>query len=89
MVYILRMPLRVTIGTSLMIIMISSLGTFGAKYGVGHIHLMITLLVTSGSVLGALLGGYVSRKTHIEHLRLILISLLSLIFISVAYKTFF
>ncbi len=89
MVYILRIPLRVTIGTSLMIIMISSLGTFGAKYGVGHIHLMITLLVTSGSVLGALLGGYVSRKTHIEHLRLILISLLSLIFISVAYKTFF
>jgi hypothetical protein len=89
MIYILRIPLRVTIGTSLMIIFISSLGTFGAKYGVGHIHLTITLLVISGSVVGALLGGYVSRKIRIKHLHLILISLLCLIFISVAYKTLF
>jgi uncharacterized membrane protein YfcA len=89
MTYVLRIPLRVTIGTSLMIILITSLGTFVAKYGVGHIHLTITLLVISGSVVGALLGGYVSRKTHIKYLRLILIFLLCLIFISVAYKTFF
>jgi hypothetical protein len=89
MIYILKMPLRITIGTSLLIIFVSSLGTIVAKYGVGHIHLTITLLVVSGSVVGALLGSYVSRKTHIKHLRFILISLLCLIFFSVAYKTFF
>jgi len=89
MIYVLRIPLRVTIGTSLMIILISSLGTFGAKYGVGHIDMTITFLVVSGSIVGALLGAYVSRKTHIKFLRLILISLLSLIFIAIGYKIFF
>jgi uncharacterized membrane protein YfcA len=72
-----------------MIILISSLGTFGAKYGVGHIDVTITFFVVSGSIVGALLGAYVSRKTHIKFLRLILISLLSLIFIAIGYKIFF
>jgi uncharacterized membrane protein YfcA len=89
MIYILRIPLRVTIGTSLMIILISSMGTFGAKYGVGHIDVAITFLVISGSVVGALLGAYVSRKTHTEFLRWILLSLLCLIFVYVGYKTLF
>jgi len=89
MIYILRIPLRETIGTSLMIILISSLGTFGAKYGVGHIDMIITSLVVSGSVLGALTGAYVSRKIHVKFLRLILISLLSLIFITMGYRTLF
>ena len=88
MIYILRIPLRVTIGTSLMIILISSLGTFGAKYGVGHINVTITFLVVSGSMVGALFGAYVSRKTHAKFLRWILLSLLCLIFIYVGYKTF-
>lgn len=89
MIYTLRISLRVTIGTSLMVILISSLGTFGAKYGVGHIDVIITLLVIPGSVVGALLGAYVSRKIHIKFLRWILVSLLCLIFITVGYKTFF
>lgn len=89
MIYILRIPLRVTIGTSLMIILISSLGTFGAKYGVGHVDVIISLLVISGSVVGALLGAYVSQKIHIKFLRWILVCLLCLIFITVGYKTFF
>jgi len=89
MIYILRIPLRVTIGTSLLIILISSLGTFGAKYGVGHIDVTITFRVVSGSIGGALLGAYISRKIHVKFLRLILLSLLGLIFISMGYGTFF
>ena len=89
MIYLLKIPLRETIGTSLLIILISSVGTFGPKYGVGHIDITITLLVVSGSVGGALLGAYISRKVHVKYLRFILISLLSLIFISMGYNVFF
>ncbi|MEW6376299.1 MAG: sulfite exporter TauE/SafE family protein [Thermodesulfobacteriota bacterium] len=87
MIYFLKIPLRVAIGTSLLIILISSIGTIGAKFGVGHINLFITLLVISGSVIGALIGAHVSRKTNVVFLRLILLSLLITILITVGYKT--
>jgi uncharacterized membrane protein YfcA len=89
MTHLLKIPLRVAIGTSLLIIMISSMGTLAAKFGVGHVNLFITLLVISGSVVGALVGAYVSRKTRVKSLHLILLSLLSLIFVTVGYKTLF
>jgi len=88
-IYLLKIPLRVTIGTSLLMILISSMGTLGAKFRVGHINLTITLLVVSGSVIGALLGARISRRIHVNSLRLALVSLLSLIFVTVGYKTFF
>jgi len=89
MTYFLKIPLRVAIGTSLLIILISSLGTLGAKFKIGHVDLLITLLVISGSVIGAFLGAFVSRRTHVKSLRLVLLSILVLIFITVGYKTLF
>jgi len=89
MMIFLNIPLRITIGTSLLIILISSMATLGAKFKVGHIDLTITFLVISGSVVGALLGAYVSRKTNIKFLRSTLIILLCLIFLTVGYKIFF
>jgi hypothetical protein len=89
MTHLLKIPLRVAIGTSLLIILISSMGTIAAKIKVGHVDPFLTLLVISGSVIGALVGAYVSRKTRVKSLRLILLSLLSLIFITVGYKTLF
>ncbi|MBM4348770.1 MAG: sulfite exporter TauE/SafE family protein [Deltaproteobacteria bacterium] len=88
-IHLLEIPLRVTIGTSLLFILISSIGTIGAKFKVGQIHLPITLFVISGSVVGALLGAHISRKIQIKYLRVILISVLGLIFITVGFKTFF
>ncbi len=58
MMYFLRIPLRITIGTSLCVILISSIAAMGAKFKVGHIHILITLLVISGSVAGAWFGSY-------------------------------
>jgi uncharacterized protein len=89
MIYLLKIPLRETIGTSLLIILISSVGTLGAKYGVGHIDVNITLLVVSGSIGGALLGASISRRVHVKYLRLVLVSLLSLIFISMGVNILF
>jgi uncharacterized membrane protein YfcA len=88
MTYCLKIPLKVAIGTSLLIILITSLGTLWAKLGVGHIDLWITLLALIGSIPGALIGSYFSRKTPVQILRLALIVLLIVIFIMVAYETF-
>ncbi|KPK89417.1 MAG: hypothetical protein AMJ94_12190 [Deltaproteobacteria bacterium SM23_61] len=88
MIYILKMPLRVAIGTSLFFIFITSLGTIWAKFGVGHIHVSLTLLVLSGSITGALIGPYVSRRTPVRFLRFALVALLILILIVFGYKTF-
>lgn len=87
-IYLLKIPLRVAIGTSLLIIFISSIGTIPAKFKVGHINLTITVLVVSGSINGAILGAYISRKLPIRFLRMALISILSLIFMLVGYKAF-
>ncbi len=89
MTYCLKIPLRVAIGTSLLVILITSLGTFWAKLGVGHIDLSITLLALIGSIPGALIGSHFSRKTPVRLLRLALLSLLILIFFMVAYETLF
>jgi len=89
MTYCLKIPLKVAIGTSLLVILITSLGTLWAKLGVGHIDLSITLLALIGSIPGALIGSYFSRKAPVRILRLALLSLLIVIFFMVAYETFF
>jgi len=89
MTYCLKIPLRVAIGTSLLFIFITSLGTIWAKFGVGHIHVTITLLVLSGSITGALIGPSVSRRMSVRFLRFTLLTLLVLIFIVFGFKTFF
>jgi uncharacterized protein len=89
MTYCLKIPLKVAIGTSLLIILVTSLGTFGAKLGVGHIDLSITLLALIGSIPGALIGSFFSRKTSVRILRLALLSLLIAIFFMVAYEILF
>jgi uncharacterized membrane protein YfcA len=89
MTYVLKIPLRVAIGTFLLIILITSLGTLGAKFGVGHVSLFIAALVLSGSVIGALLGARVSLRSPVKVLRLVLLSMLVLILITVGYKTIF
>lgn len=88
MTYFLNIPLRLAIGTSLLIILITSSGAIGAKFQVGQIDLWITLLVVSGSIAGALLGAYVNRRIMPTNLQKILLFVLILIFFSVGYKTF-
>jgi len=89
MIYVLKIPLRVTIGPSLLIILITSLGTIWVKFRVGHINISITFLVLLGSVPGALFGAYLSRRTQVMLLRMVLLIVLVVIFLTVGYKTVF
>ena len=87
--YFLHVPLRIAIGTSLLIILISSVGTLIAKYQIGHIHLPITALVISGSVIGALLGAFVSRRAPVRFLWMALLTALAAVLITTGYRIFF
>jgi uncharacterized protein len=89
MIYLLRIPLRITIGTSLWVIFISSMVTMIAKFKVGQIDLAATLLVVSGSIVGTLLGSHTSRRIATGLLKKILICVLGLILLMVGYQTFF
>jgi len=89
MTCLLKIPLRIAIGTSLLVIQITALGTILAKYSVGHIDLIITSLVLMGAVIGAILGAIVSLGSPVKLLRVILLSFLIMIFFYVGYKTFY
>jgi len=89
MFYLLKIPLRITIGTSLLFIFISSLGTIWVKFGVGHIDVTVTSLVLIGSVVGTLAGAHASRRVPVRFLRSALLMILIVIFIAVGYKAIF
>ncbi|MDD2584758.1 MAG: sulfite exporter TauE/SafE family protein [Bacteroidales bacterium] len=54
--FALRMPLRLVIGTSLMVIFGNTLSALGAHFVVGQIDLTLVYLLTIGTVVGALVG---------------------------------
>ena len=89
MIYCLDIPLRVAIGTSLLVILISSVGTLAVKYGIGQVNLLITLLVILGSVIGALFGAHVSRRVPVRFLHIALMMILVSLFLIAGYKVIF
>ena len=89
MIYCLDIPLRVAIGTSLLVILISSGGTLAMKLGIGQVNLLITLLVIVGSVIGAVFGAHVSRRMPVRFLHVALMIILVSIFLIAGVKVMF
>ena len=52
----IRMPLKLVLGTSLLVVFFNTFSALGAHFLVGKIDLTIVALLCSGSVIGALLG---------------------------------
>lgn len=52
----IRMPLKLVVGTSLMVVFVNTCSALGAHFLVGQIDMTIVYFLTSGSVVGALLG---------------------------------
>jgi uncharacterized membrane protein YfcA len=73
MVYLLRVPMRVAVGTSLFQILFTCTGATLVQAGANHtVDLELALLVAAGSTLGAQLGARVSRLLRAEHLKVLL-----------------
>ncbi len=54
--FTLRMPIKIVVGTSLMVSAVNTLSALGAHFLVGQIDLTLVYCLTSGAVIGALIG---------------------------------
>jgi len=76
MVYLLRMPPHVAVGTDLFQIVFTSAGITYMQATTNYtVDLVLALLLAAGSTIGAQLGAYVSRYLRGEHLLIILATL--------------
>src|SRR5699024_5020038 len=72
MLVILKIPMRVTIATSLAITFISSIGSVIGKLATGQILLYPAIIVVIASLLGGPIGAIVSKKVDTKVLQIIL-----------------
>lgn len=62
----LHLPLKLVIGTSLMVVLSNTIFAIGAHFLVGKIDLTLVYFLTAGSVIGALIGPKILSKMKIE-----------------------
>jgi hypothetical protein len=85
LVGVLRVPMRLSIGTSLAMVGISAVTGFLGKALTGQIPLWPALTVVLGSLTGAPLGGRVSRRVPVPVLRGVLAGIITLVMLRVWY----
>jgi uncharacterized membrane protein YfcA len=70
LVTIVRLPLRVTIGTSLAIALAAAVAGVAGKAATGQVPYVSAIVVAAGALPGGHLGAYVSRRLSVRQLRL-------------------
>lgn len=54
--FAMRMPLKIVVGTSLMVSTVNTFSAMGAHFLVGNIDLTLVFFLTTGTIIGALIG---------------------------------
>lgn len=72
LLYVLRIPTRVALGSSLGIVLLAALTGSAGKVIAGQVDYSIALFCITGALAGAQAGGYLSRRTRKGILRLVL-----------------
>ncbi|GLV14937.1 UPF0721 transmembrane protein [Alicyclobacillus hesperidum] len=85
MLVILRIPMRVTIASSLAITLISSIGTTIGKLSTGDVLLGPALIMIWASIVGAPIGARLSKKIDTKWLR----SILAVLILATSIKIWF
>jgi uncharacterized membrane protein YfcA len=86
MVYVLRMPMHVAVGTDLFQILFTSSGVTLMQAYVNHtVDLVLALVLALGSTVGAQFGARVARRLRGEQLRIILSVIVLLVCIKMIY----
>lgn len=62
----LRTPLRLVVGTSLMVVLVNTISGLGGHFLLGEIDMTLVFLLTSGSVIGAALGPHLLLKVNLQ-----------------------
>jgi uncharacterized membrane protein YfcA len=79
LLYIVRIPLRLTIGTSLWIVVASSIAGLVGKAVTGQVDWSLALALLAGALPAGLLGAAVSRRTHPARLATVLGVMIALV----------
>ena len=72
MLYGLRIPVRVTVGTSLAVVAASAVAGLAGKVITGQVDWVLAMSLVAGALPGARLGAYVSQRTHPDRLVMVL-----------------
>ncbi len=87
MVYMLRMPMHVVVGTSLFQVLCTCINvTFMQSYYNHTVDLMLAVLLLLGSTTGAQVGARVSNRLKAEQLKVILASIVLLVMVKMAFE---
>ncbi|MFQ5808618.1 MAG: sulfite exporter TauE/SafE family protein [Armatimonadota bacterium] len=78
MLYVLRLPTRVVIGSNLGVVFFASLAGFIGKAATGQVLPLLAVALVVGAIPGSQLGSYVSKRTKPEKLRFALAVLIAL-----------
>jgi uncharacterized membrane protein YfcA len=85
MVYLLRMPMHVVVGTSLFQVLFTCINvTFMQSYYNHTVDLLMALLLLAGSTTGAQVGARISRRLKADQLKIILASIVLLVMVKMA-----
>lgn len=85
MVYMLRMPMHVVVGTSLFQVLFTCINvTFMQSYYNNTVDLMLALFLLVGSTTGAQLGARVSNRLKADQLKIILATIVLVVMIKMA-----
>ncbi|HUF27721.1 MAG TPA: sulfite exporter TauE/SafE family protein [Gemmatimonadaceae bacterium] len=79
MLYVLRVPLRLAVGTSLAIVTVSAISGSLGKVMTGQVDWLMALALVTGALPGARFGAVVSRHLPVTALRYILAGLLMVV----------
>jgi uncharacterized membrane protein YfcA len=83
MVGVMRIPMRLSIGTSLAMVGMSAIAGFLGKAVTGQVPLWPAATVVLGSLSGAPLGGRVSRRVPVTVLRAVLVGIIVVVMLRV------
>ena len=88
MLYILRIPTRVALGSSVAIAFFSALAGFIGKWGTEQVPFLMAVVLASGAVVGAQVGGKLTKRVQTTTLRGILAVLIAGTALRMSYSLF-
>jgi Predicted permeases len=78
MLYVLKIPTRIALGSSVAITFLSALAGFIGKWETGQIPFVMALVLVTGALIGAQIGGRLSNRLPTSSLRAILSALITI-----------
>ena len=88
MLFVLKIPTRIALGSNLAIVFIAAMAGFAGKMATGQVPMILATALVLGALPGAQLGGYVSKRTRPVTLRAILAGVIALAAARIWYDIF-